>query len=80
VYISRTDKKVQRRQGPLKLVFLYTFALVLVLVIAALVSLFIGYTQAAFMMAVGINAGLAGWVGYLVLHYFKRKRKKLALA
>ena len=80
VYISRTDKKVQRRQGPLKLVFLYTFGLVLVLVIAALVSLFIGYTQAAFMMAIGINAGLAGWVGYLVLHYFKRKRKKLALA
>lgn len=80
VYISRTDKKVQRKQGPLKLVFLYTLALILILLIAALVSLFIGYTQAAFLMAVLINAGLAGWVCYMVLNYFKQKRKKMALA
>lgn len=80
VFISRTEKKNQRKQSPLKIVFLYTFAIVLILVIAALVSLFIGYDQASFMMAVLINAGLAGWVGYLLLNYLLQKRKKLALA
>jgi uncharacterized iron-regulated membrane protein len=80
VYISRTEKKQRRRQRPMKLVFLYTFGLVLILVAAALVSLFIGYDQAAFLMAVVINGGLAGWVCYLVGNYFLQKRKKMALA
>jgi uncharacterized iron-regulated membrane protein len=80
VFISRTGKKAQRKHSPLKAIFLYTSGIVLVLVLAALVSLFIGYSQAAFMMAVLLNAGLAGWVAYLVLHYLVQKRKKPALA
>ncbi|SEK30445.1 PepSY-associated TM helix domain-containing protein [Parapedobacter koreensis] len=73
VYFYRTAKKSNRKSAPLKITFIYSVIILLVLVIAALVSTLIGYSTAALMMAVVIDGGLVGIVLYGLIRFLRRK-------
>jgi uncharacterized iron-regulated membrane protein len=76
VYLYRRKKK-QPEVNPMKLTFVYSMAAVLFLVLIAMVSLFIGYAQAATMAAVIINTILIALPVYALLRYITgRFRKK----
>lgn len=76
VYLCRAGKKKERVRSPLKIILVYSLIIILLLVIAALVSLFVGYAQAALGAAIFINGLLLVLICYsLVALLFKRRRK-----
>ena len=75
VYLFRMDKKKKHRFSPKKTTFIYCVGIVLILVMLALVSLFIGYSQAATAAAVIINGSLAILILYWLVSFFRKKLK-----
>lgn len=74
VYLFRMDKKKEKRFSPLKITFFYCFAIIMILIALALVSIFIGYSKAALAASLIINGTLL----YLLLKFFySYARKKL---
>ncbi|HLT71863.1 MAG TPA: PepSY-associated TM helix domain-containing protein [Cyclobacteriaceae bacterium] len=78
IYLYRRKKK-QPEVNPLKLTFVYSMASVMFLVVIALISLFIGYAQAASLAAILINAILIGLPLYALARYIIRghRNKKI---
>lgn len=78
VYLCRRKKK-QPEVNPIKLTFAYSMASVLFLVVIALVSLFIGYSQAATLAAILINTILIGLPVYALVRFLsgRHRRKKM---
>lgn len=74
VYFYRTEKKSERRMSPLRITFLYGIALILLLGLIAMVSMWIGYGLAAKIAGYLVN-GL--FFGYLILVIFRSVRRKL---
>lgn len=75
VYLCRQKKK-QPEVNPVKLTFAYSMASVLFLVVIALISLFIGYSQAATLAAILINTILIGLPVYALARYLTGKHRK----
>lgn len=76
VYLCRRKKKIPE-VNPLKLTFVYSMASILFLVLIALISLYIGYTQAATLAAILINTILVALPVYAIVRYLSvRNRKK----
>lgn len=76
VYLYRRKKK-QPEANPMKLTFVYSMTALLFLVLIALVSLFIGYAQAATLAAIIINTILVALPVYALVRYItSRYRKK----
>ncbi|QEC53014.1 putative iron-regulated membrane protein [Anseongella ginsenosidimutans] len=75
VYLCRTRKKVPERSS-LKITVVYCLVIILLLVIAALVSLFIGYAPAALGAAIFINGLLLALVLSALLNYLFKKFSK----
>ena len=75
VYLCRRKKK-HPELNPIKLTFAYSTACVLFLVMIALVSLFIGYTQAATIAAVIINTILIALPVYALIRYAMGKNRR----
>ncbi len=73
IYLYRKDKKKIRKYSPLKTTFIYCTGIVLILVILALVSLFSGYSKAAFAAAIIVNGTLIGFVLYSVWMFIRAK-------
>lgn len=69
IFLFRTKDKGGK---PWKVIFLYSMLVVLFLVAIALISLFIGYTQASFVAGILINILLIGLCIYAILKYFIR--------
>lgn len=78
VYFYRTDKKQQRKMSPLKTTFVFSVFILMVLLIIALISMFIGYSQAARVAAVIVNGSLIGWIIYAIVSYMIKKMKPKA--
>ena len=74
VYLYRTEKKEQRKISPLKTTFVYCLILILVLSIIAMISMFVGYKQAATIAAYFVNGSLIAFIVYGVAQYIFRKR------
>ena len=66
VYLYRTDKKQQRKMSPLKTTFVYTALILIVLIVIALISMFIGYKQAAYLAGWLVNGSLVGYLLYVI--------------
>jgi len=75
VYLYRTEKKAQRKMNPLKTTFLYSVLILLILVIIAIISMFIGYRQAATVAAVIVNGSLITWIIYAIVNSVIKKKK-----
>ncbi|RZJ86185.1 MAG: PepSY domain-containing protein [Chryseobacterium sp.] len=75
VYLYRTDKKENRMLSPLKTVFIYSMIILFILTIIALISMFIGYRQAATLAAYIINGGLTIFLVYVIWKYVAKKFK-----
>lgn len=76
VYLCRRKKK-EPESNPMKLIFAYSMTSVLFLVLIAMISLFIGYAQAATLAAIVINTILIGLPVYALARYIiGRYRKK----
>ncbi len=75
VYLYRTEKKEKRKLSPLKTTFLYAVLILLTLIIIAMISMFIGYRQAATVAAVIVNGGLILCIAYALVSYIQRKMK-----
>lgn len=75
VYLYRRKKK-KPQISPMKLTFAYSSAALLFLIVIALISLFIGYTQAATVAAIIINSILIGLPVYALGQYIARKHRK----
>lgn len=75
VYLCRRSKK-QPDLSPVKVTFAYTMVSILFLVLIALVSLFIGYSQAATLAAIIINSILIALPVYALVRYFGAKRRR----
>ncbi|SMD08236.1 PepSY-associated TM helix domain-containing protein [Pedobacter africanus] len=75
VYLYRTDKKKKRTISPLKTTFIYTVLILLVLIVIALISMFIGYRHAAFVAAIIVDGTLAGFIIYAIVRAILRKLK-----
>lgn len=80
VYLYRTEKKEKRKISPVKTTFIYSALILLILIIIALISMFIGYRQAATVAAVIINGGLIIWILYAIVNYTVKKMKPKAPA
>jgi uncharacterized iron-regulated membrane protein len=80
VYLCRTEKKEKRKISPVKTTFIYSALILLILIIIALISMFIGYRQAATVAAVIINGGLIIWIVYAIVNYTVKKMKPKAPA
>jgi uncharacterized iron-regulated membrane protein len=78
VYLCRQKKK-QPEINPMKLTFIYSMVSVLFLVVIALISLFIGYSYAATVAAVTINAILIGLPIYALVRYATGKLRKRSI-
>ena len=74
VYLCRTDKKEKRKISPLKATFIYTMVILLVLISIALISMLIGYRQAATVAAYIINGGLSIFLLYSIWKYVINKK------
>jgi uncharacterized iron-regulated membrane protein len=74
IYLYRRKKK-RPSISPLKLTFVYTTVALLFLVVIALISLFIGYTQAATLAAYIINGILIVLPLYALIKYVTGRRK-----
>ncbi|MDR6782747.1 putative iron-regulated membrane protein [Pedobacter africanus] len=75
VYLYRTDKKKKRTLSPLKTTFIYTVLILLVLIVIAVISMLIGYRQAAFVAAIIVNGTLAGFIMYAIVRAILKKLK-----
>ena len=73
IFLYRMDKKKIKKHSPLKTTFIYCAGIILILVILALISLFSGYSKAAFAAAIIINGTLIGFVLYSVGTFIGRK-------
>jgi uncharacterized iron-regulated membrane protein len=80
VYLYRTEKKEKRKISPVKTTFIYSALILLILIIIALISMLIGYRQAATVAAVIINGGLIIWIVYAIINYAVKKMKPKAPA
>jgi uncharacterized iron-regulated membrane protein len=78
VYLYRRKKK-HPGVNPMKLTFVYSMAAILFLVTIALISLFVGYSQAATVAALIINPILLGLPVYALIRYFAARHKKKSL-
>ncbi|MEJ2884771.1 PepSY-associated TM helix domain-containing protein [Pedobacter sp. GR22-6] len=74
VYLYRTDKKQQRRMSPWKTTFVYCLVILIVLVVIALISMFIGYRQASAIAAWLVNGSLFGYIFYAIVVAMLNKR------
>lgn len=72
IYLFRRKKKKPHKADPLKTTFVYSMIALLFLVVIALISLFIGYTQASFVAGIIINVLLAILIGYAFVRYLLR--------
>lgn len=75
IYLCRRKKK-QTEVNPLKLTFVYSTTAILFLVLIALVSLFIGYSQAATIAAIVINTILIALPVYALTRYITGRHRK----
>lgn len=73
VFLCRTQNKTQRIVSPLKLTAVYSLGIVLLLIVAALVSLFIGYAQAALSAAIFINGLLIASLVYALVKFLVKR-------
>ncbi len=73
VYLCRMDKKKTKRYSPLKTTFIYCTAIALILIALATVSMFIGYSVAAFAAAIIINGALMLFILYSIFSYIRKK-------
>jgi len=73
VYLSRVNMKQTKRLSPLKTTFIYCISVVLILLVLALISLFIGYNQAALIAAFIVNGTLFGFILYTLSKYLWKK-------
>ena len=80
VYLYRTNKKQQRIISPLKTTFLYSMFILIVLVIIALISMLIGYRQAATIAAIIVNGTLILLILYAIIRYLIKKMRPKAVA
>ena len=80
IYFFRTEKKAMRKASPLKITFIYSVIILLLLLVVALVSTLIGYSTAAYMMAVVIDGGLAVIILYFAWKYIAGKFRKTKAA
>lgn len=76
IYLGRIRKKRGGERSSLKVTFVYSMAILLLLIIAALVSLFIGYAQAALGAAIVINGSLILLVVYAIIRYVSKRRNE----
>ena len=74
VYLCRTDKKAKRQISPLKTTFIYTMVILFLLISIALISMLIGYRQAATVAAYIINGGLSIFLLYSIWKYVINKK------
>jgi uncharacterized iron-regulated membrane protein len=74
IYFFRTEKKVKRKANPLKIIFLNSIIILMLLILIALVSTLIGYSTAAIIMSIVINGGLATSILYLFLKFLIKKK------
>lgn len=72
IYLFRRKKKKPHKADALKTTFVYSVVALLFLVVVALISLFIGYTQASFVAGIIINVLLAALIGYAFVRYLLR--------
>lgn len=75
VYFYRTNKKKKTTISPLKTTFIYSILILLILILIAMISLFIGYRQAAFIAAIIVNGTLVVFIIYSAASYFAKKKK-----
>lgn len=80
VYMYRTDKKERRKVSPLKTTFIYSLIILFLLIIIAVISMFIGYSQASFMAGILVNGTLIIWIVYLIVRSINKKTKLEASA
>jgi len=77
IYFFRTEKKAKRKTSPMKITFLYSVLIILLLLVVALVSTLIGYSTAAYIMAIVIDGGLLVLIVYFIAKYFLGKFRKI---
>lgn len=75
IYLYRTDKKKSRKISPLKTTFIYSVLILLILTCIALISMFIGYNQAAALASFIVNGTLITLVVYATTRYFIKEKK-----
>ncbi len=75
VYLYRRKKR-QRQASPARLIFVYSMIVVLFLVVIAVISLFIGYTQAATLAAYLINTLLVSLLAYAIIRAVATRFRK----
>lgn len=73
VYLYRMDKKKVKKLSPLKTTFLYCIVITFILIALALISMFAGYSKAAFIAAILINGTLIGFVLLALYRSIKQK-------
>ncbi|QNL52024.1 PepSY domain-containing protein [Olivibacter sp. SDN3] len=73
IYYYRTERKKGRRTTALKMTFLWSAVILLLLILIALISLFVGYTQAATVAAVIINTLLVGLLLYALVDFLRKR-------
>lgn len=78
VYLYRRKKK-HVQINPMKLTFVYSMLSILFLVLIAVISLYIGYSQAATLAAIIINGILIGLPTYAIVRYTTIKIRKRAV-
>jgi uncharacterized iron-regulated membrane protein len=79
VYLYRTNKKQQRKMTPLKTTFLYSMVILIILVTIALISMLIGYRQAATVAAIIINGTIIVLILYAIISYIIKKVRPKAV-
>lgn len=73
VYLYRTDKKKKRMMSPLKITFIWSVAILLILIVIAMISMFVGYREASLISAIIINGILAMFIIYAIVNYIKKR-------
>lgn len=73
IYLYRRQKKVPTASNPMKVTFAYFIIIILFLVLIALISLFVGYSQAATVAAYVINGILIGLPIYALAKYLTKR-------
>ncbi len=73
IYYYRINSKKQRKAAALKITFIWSVIIVLILVVIALISLFAGYSLAATVAAVIVNGTLAGLLLYALANYIRKR-------
>lgn len=76
VFLYRTDKRKERKSRPLKIIFIYSAGIVLLLAVIALISLLAGYAPATRIMGWIINGGLVCLVVFAIVNGIRKKLKQ----